>query len=371
MKTTKRSLTKQAPAGRKSILAFIIPFIVAPIISSCVYDLKVLFYDPEKACKGVTLFSPYFTGLLYLADMEGRILTEYQIPFEDARIDAEFEVAEDGSLLVMGLDRIYQIGSTNTIDKIIPAPKCHHSFVQMPNGHLMYIYQYQLDVEGWDAPFLADSIREIDPETDEVIWEWKTGDHLSTDDYCPHHVIEGEPHTHLGGYDWTHSNSIVYRASESAVYLNSRHLDRIVKIDYPSGEILWSMGNGGDFGEGLFSHGHDPEFLPNGNILLYDNGNHRIPVEYSRAVEIAFDADQGWAVDVWQWPPQPWFYDYSMGDANRLPNGNTLITSPHHGSIFEVTRDHKIVWELYLDNLSLPLLQPLLYKAERFPYSIN
>lgn len=141
------------------------------------------------------------------------------------------------------------------------------------------------------------------------------GDHISTDDYCPWHI---EP---LGldvrdYYDWTHSNTVVYREEESAVYLNSRHLDRFVKIDYPSGEILWSMGRGGDFGEGLFSHAHDPQFLENGNLLLFDNGNHRLPIEYSRAIEIAYDPDLSWAEIVWAWPTEPLFFDSAMGNAN-------------------------------------------------------
>jgi len=298
--------------------------------------------------------------------MNGRIISEF--PLLDSRIDVEFEFTEDGSLLVMGADRIYQIGASDSIDRLIPAPKCHHSFSQMPNGHLMYIFHYQLEVEGWDNTFRADGIREVDPATGEVVWEWKTGDHLSTDDYCPYHLISGHLHPFQEGYDWTHANSVLYRPAERAVYLNMRHLDRIVKIDYPSGEIVWSMGSGGDFGEGLFSHGHDPQFLWNGNILLYDNGNHKLPVEYSRALEIAFDADQGWAVGVWQWPSRPLFFDHSMGDANRLPNGNTLITSPHHGSIYEVTRRQEVVWALYLDPLTSPFLQPTLYKAERYPF---
>ena len=29
----------------------------------------------------------------------------------------------------------------------------------------------------------------------------------------------------------------------------------------------------------------------------------------------------------------------------RLPNGNTLITEGSDGRVFEVTPDHKIVWE--------------------------
>jgi hypothetical protein len=34
-----------------------------------------------------------------------------------------------------------------------------------------------------------------------------------------------------------------------------------------------------------------------------------------------------------------------MGNAQRLPNGNTLITESAFGRFFEVTREGEIVWE--------------------------
>jgi hypothetical protein len=39
------------------------------------------------------------------------------------------------------------------------------------------------------------------------------------------------------------------------------------------------------------------------------------------------------------------FYRPFISSAQRLPNGNTLITEGSGGRIFEVTSDHEIVWE--------------------------
>ncbi len=41
------------------------------------------------------------------------------------------------------------------------------------------------------------------------------------------------------------------------------------------------------------------------------------------------------------------FYSPSCGTAERLPNGNTLITESDGGRAFEVTPDQEIVWEFY------------------------
>ncbi len=289
---------------------------------------------------------------------------------EDFPILLDFEVLENSDILAEGLeDEIFLFRPPYSMVWTLPAPDLHHCVIQMPNGNIMYLYNYYIDVEGWDFPFQADGIREVDPITRETVWEWRCDDYLSTDDYCPYHMEEEVFDAAVPSYNWSHANSLVYREEESAVYINFRHLDRIVKIDYPSGEVLWSMGRDGDFGAGHFSHGHDPQFLENGNILLYDNGNHRQPVEFSRAVEIAYDPVEGWAQDVWQWPPVDggfWFYDAAMGDANRLPNGNTLITSSQHGQIYEVTPSGEIAWQLYMDaRYPWPEYMPMItYKAE-------
>jgi hypothetical protein len=54
-------------------------------------------------------------------------------------------------------------------------------------------------------------------------------------------------------------------------------------------------------------------------------------------------------------------------DANRLPNGNILITGTRH--LFEITPDRELVWLLVLTNVTFrsPREAPALgfYKAER------
>jgi len=83
--------------------------------------------------------------------------------------------------------------------------------------------------------------------------------------------------------------------------------------------------------------------MPNGNLLLYDNGNNRAaPFDpwladeknFSRAVEYAIDQDTMEVELVWeygQFVEQP-VYSGALGDADYLAKtGNILIT---HGNIF-------------------------------------
>lgn len=50
---------------------------------------------------------------------------------------------------------------------------------------------------------------------------------------------------------------------------------------------------------------------------------------------------------MWQYADQskPAFFASFMGGAQRLPNGNTVITEATTGRLFEVTHAGEVVWE--------------------------
>ena len=66
------------------------------------------------------------------------------------------------------------------------------------------------------------------------------------------------------------------------------------------------------------------------------------------------------------------FYSSYISSAQRLPNGNTLITEGSDGRLIEVTPDHEIVWEfinpyfksVFDDKFS----NNMVYRAYRVPY---
>ena len=107
----------------------------------------------------------------------------------------------------------------------------------------------------------------------------------------------------------------------------------MVEVD-PQGAVVRTIG------EGILDNQHDPEIQPNGNILL---ANHDRP---HRAVE--FDPKTGKIV----WQSAGFEKDATpVRDANRLPNGNTLITGST--KIVEVTAERKIVWQFTLKGITL------------------
>lgn len=120
-----------------------------------------------------------------------------------------------------------------------------------------------------------------------------------------------------------------------------RNLDTVAVVDpggrSTSARIRWF------WGPGEIEWPHHPTLLENGNLLIFDNGTFR---GWSRVVELEPASRE----IVWEYrgdPPES-FFTSSRGSAQRLSNGNTLITDSMSGRVFEVTRGGEIVWE-FLD----------------------
>jgi hypothetical protein len=63
------------------------------------------------------------------------------------------------------------------------------------------------------------------------------------------------------------------------------------------------------------------------------------------------------------------FFSHYVSSAQRLPNGNTMITEGSDGRLFEVTSDGDIVWEYVSPFLAEdPPVNNGIYRAYRVPY---
>ena len=103
------------------------------------------------------------------------------------------------------------------------------------------------------------------------------------------------------------------------------------------------------------------------------DGVNNVKRGYSRVIEI----DPVKMELVWQVQPkdlghlQPFnadhFYSAYISSAQRLPNGNTLITEGSDGRLFEITKDYEIVWE-YISPYIGDMID-IIYRAYRYPYS--
>lgn len=196
-------------------------------------------------------------------------------------------------------------------------------------------------------------------------------------------VLDAVP-SPTGSGDWAHGNAITIDLESDVAYMSFRWLG-VIKMQYSTQTMLWhlpaSYGASGmgdmsfDPPSSQFSDIHDPEIHDDGTILIFDNGGWSgvIPVPdgnpsgyQTRALEYQIDEQAKVATLVWEFPGtfsvDPWYttelYVPFWGDADRLDNGNVMITagrrSPNpaqtpESRIIEVTKaEGEVVWELIL-----------------------
>ena len=134
--------------------------------------------------------------------------------------------------------------------------------------------------------------------------------------------------------DWTHSNSL-WQGAAGNTLMSMRHMNQIISIAPGYQSLEWRLGGpGGDFdfpnASDRFYQQHSAKEMPNGNILLFDNGNFR-PEEqggiYSRALELKLDfsTDPPTATKVWEYRHDPDLLSFCCSNVTRLDNGNTVI----------------------------------------------
>ncbi|GAB7094562.1 hypothetical protein JCM30237_17150 [Halolamina litorea] len=161
----------------------------------------------------------------------------------------------------------------------------------------------------------------------EVDWEWRFRDHY--------------PNSTDGGFseDWTHVNDVEVIRNGTELLLSPRNFDQVIAVNIESGEITERLGTDGDHST-LYEQ-HNPDWLTTDDgdptILVADSENDRV-IEYTK--NDAGEWEEVWSVGSsasLSWPR----------DADRLPNGNTLIVDSMNHRVIEVTPQGEIVWEYF------------------------
>ncbi len=344
------------------------------------YEIEITTYDPDRAYNGYTYFESRSDKRILAVDMEGTVIWDLQVI--DRLLPGEmngFEVLEDGNVLFLhrGVRRIVD-PSDNSFLYVDEPYGGHHDVTKTPMDTILCLHTewFQVDYEPWmpQNTLMGDVILEVDMATQQVIWEWHLRDHV---DPIEHHHPSIAQVGLQGVRDWSHGNTVQFiqdylfqGQTYDAILINSRHLNTFWVIDHATGDILWSCGEHGIFGspgpseELLFSHAHQVELLDNGNVIMFDNGNDRNP-QQSRALELYADPAAQVAQEFWTYT-EPGMYDYWGGDADRLPNGNTLIVDVDRGRIIEVTPAGEIVWEMRMKG-EIGTYHTI-YMCQRVPY---
>lgn len=348
-------------------------------------------HDRAAASPGHTFLTLYrdnrFGALLI--DMEGRILHRWDIAFSDAFPEPrhlevappDYDVVLHGAALLPDGDVILNMEGVGAVrlDRCsrlvwrLPV-MTHHSVEHLPSGETLIaadrLYHaatphFPRLAPGPEGHFIDNLVLRLRPDGS-VARETSVLDVLYESGWAAL-LFAGEDPT-IRTAQPTHLNDIeVLREDMAAAFprfragdvmLSIRNLNTIMVVDGQTWRIKWTM-------TGPFLYQHDPDFMPNGNILLFDNRRTggRPQLGYSRIIEI--DPDTREIVWSYQGTDEEPFYTDIRGMQQLLPNGNVLVVEAQRGRVFEVAResDNRIVWEYV--NLARDGFAGLITGAER------
>jgi hypothetical protein len=313
-------------------------------------------HDPDRASPGYTLYTPlHGPGTMHLIDPDGNDVHRWELPFRPGLYGY---LLPNGNLFYLGktddessptrfpLWRWWKGGILLEVDwdgRIVWEHRDedqHHDARRTPSGGAIYLAVEPVpdvvaaNVRGGVAGsggggMWADVVVEVDA-AGRRIWEWHAFEHLDIDT----DIITFNDHRD----EWTHGNTVV-PLEDDRVLVSFRNISTVAVIDKKTGDFVWKLGYG------LLSQQHDPSLLTGGNVLVFDNGATRrdIPLPFSRVIEISPETKQ----IVWEYRDRPFYNFFSafISGAQRLPNGNTLITEGQSGRMFQVMSDGEVVWE--------------------------
>ena len=311
--------------------------------------------DRDQACPGFVLYSPMGgSGDVYLINLDGEEVHHWSLPHPPGLYGY---LLPNGNLFYGGKTRdeawdrfpSWKRFKGGVMLEATPAgeivwehhdPDHHHDARRTESEGALYLAVEEMPQEmavkvkggvpGSDGGAMwADVIVEVDAAGDRV-WEWHAAEHLDVET----DVITFNDHR----TEWSHGNTVV-PLPNGRVMFSFRNISTVGIIDKASNDIVWRLGYE------TLAQQHDPSMLPNGNILIFDNGSHRRhdPLPSSRVIEI----DPSTNEIVWEYRDSPAYNFFSpyISGARRLGNGNTLITEGMFGRMFQVTSQGDVVWE--------------------------
>lgn len=242
----------------------------------------------------------------------------------------DVDVLSNGNLLVVnpviGETVVYEFdphNQTRVWTERFDSPDIHD--IDEINGDELLVagINYDTGVPSNDSVFIYNRT------TENVTWRWKFKNHYPDD------AGEG-----IETKDWTHVND-VDKIDDGEFLVSVRNFDQVIAINRSTKAIDLRLGR--DDTHSILFEQHNPDYLESENgtptILVADSENDRV-VEYER---VGGPAGNGTWERTWtlsgnlNWPR----------DADRLPNGNTLVVDSMNNRVIEVTPTGEIVWEMH------------------------
>jgi hypothetical protein len=339
--------------------------------------------QPDKTCDGFTLCMYGVGSQAVLVNMHSEVVHRWHVPFsqvwpdpphlrgpiDDAWVyyndghvypNGDLVVVIEGPIDVRNASNGFGLARLDRDSHVLwkYAEKCHHDVDVGEDGTIYAIVNETVwtvpkGLERIPLPCLVDVIHVISPEG-KTLKKIPVLEAIHDSPYAALLGVYERPRTigeapqlnavqdDVRDRDVLHTNAVrvlsralapkfpMFKAGQ--ILISPRSLDAIAVLDPDSGKAVWAA-------RGPWRAQHDPSFLDNGHLLLFDNlgspGGSRV-LEYDPHTQ-AFP---------WSYPGQTGkpFLSRIRGMTQRLPNGNTLVVNSDGGEVLEVTSARDVVW---------------------------
>jgi hypothetical protein len=356
---------------------------------------------PDKTCDGFTLCMYGGNSSAVLLNMKGDVVHKWHVPFSQlwsdpphlkGPIDDESIYFNDGHIFPNG-DLLAVVEGPSTVrnpsngyglvkldkdSKVLwkYAEKCHHDLDVGEDGTIYvimneFVKQVPPQLPDIPTPCMVDCVDVLSPEGKRIkrirlleafqdtpytalfcsLERPRMANPMAQRAWVPPFVDDERSR------DVLHTNAVKVLSRELAskfpmfkagqLLISPRRLDAIAVVDPDSEKVVWAA-------RGPWRAQHDPSFLDNGHLLLFDNWGSPLG---SRVLEY----DPQTQAFPWSYPGNKGapFFSKIRGMCQRLRNGNTLIVNYGASEFFEVTPDREVVWSCTSGHSEL-------YRARRY-----
>ncbi len=317
-------------------------------------SVQVTDHDPERVRPGFLLTQLLTTPpAAVILDRDGDYVWWYQE--EEGFMPGLFRVqlSRDREAVLLqrpstgpnfqGPNELVLVSPTGGIVSSFPgSDRSSHDFDELPDGGVAILRSHGRTVDDGRTVY-GDQIVELAEDGTETqiwtVWDWVEHD---AEVFTPEEY----------GGDWSHANILRYDEASDRYHVSMRNFHTIWGIDRATGEVVSRVGGdesdyataGGSTALTTLQHGFQ---LLDGGIVVHDNGSD--DTLSSRGIEYTLAPGSGLAEQVWEYVPDPPYFNYALGDLLRHENGNTLIAFSMGGLIHEVGPDGELLWEMTVE----------------------
>jgi len=275
----------------------------------------------------------------------------------------------------------------------------HHDYFRLENGNTLVLAVDKVKRSNIsDKELMDDVFYEVTPDG-KVVWDLRAADLYDQFGFTDEQKKLIFKQAGVFESDWAHCNNLTVlppnrwhdrgdqRFKTGNLLTSFRDLNVVCIIERDTKKIVWKLGpNYPDGKVDQIIGQHDVHMIPKGlpgegNILIFDNGGEagypRKIRGYSRVIELnPLNKEIVWKYEATAWGErvthQGHFFSNYVGNAQRLPDGNTFVVEGWPGRLFEVTKSEHIIWEWVSPWVPEPPTSPpgplhYIYRAYKYP----